>query len=117
VLSIAISHHRQGSFDVVAVSGEIDLASHMLLRSKIDELLMAGPADIVVDLTETTFLDSTALGTLIGARRRAHGLRGSLAIVLGNRQVTRVFELTGLKKVFTTYPTMADWSAGVATEA
>ncbi|MGO4258173.1 STAS domain-containing protein [Marmoricola sp. RAF53] len=113
---VAITHTTHDGTEVLAVCGELDLANHTRLRDSIQELLMAGPADILVDLTETTFIDSTALGTLVGARRRAHGLQGGLAIVLGNRQVTRVFEQTGLTKVFTTYPSLADWRATLGSE-
>jgi anti-anti-sigma regulatory factor len=62
---------------VVAVTGEIDLFTAPELKSALGEALESGHTRIVVDLTSTTFLDSTALGVLIGAVKR---LRSSTPI-------------------------------------
>ena len=86
---------------VVSPRGEIDLATHRQLREAIQELLVAGNVDIVVDLTHTTFLDSTALGTLIAARRRTHALKGSFAIRCEDETLLKVFRATSLDRVFT----------------
>ena len=85
---------------VVAPHGELDLATHRQLREAIDELLLAGKVDVVVDLDHTTFIDSTALGTLIGARRRAHSLKGSFAILCRNPELLRIFRATSLDRMF-----------------
>lgn len=86
---------------VVAPRGEIDVATYRQLRSVINELLTVGHVNLVVDLSHTAFLDSTALGALIGARRRAHALKGSLAIRCEDPKILQVFRLTGLDRVFT----------------
>lgn len=109
--NLEIHHLSEDGTEILSVSGELDLATHAELRGAIRELLMSGPAEIVVDLSETTFIDSVALGTLIGARRRTYGLRGGLAVIIGDGQVARVFELTGLDKVFTTYGSLEEWRA------
>ena len=70
---------------VVAVAGEIDLFTAPELKAALGEALESGRTRIVVDLTETTFLDSTALGVLIGA--------------------VKTFEITGLDQIFTIRPT------------
>ncbi len=55
---------------MVAARGEVDVATAPALRAAVDEALDRGPADVVVDLPGVTFIDSTGLGVLIGARRR-----------------------------------------------
>ena len=85
---------------VVTPCGELDLASHRRLRDAIDELVLTGRVDIVVDLNRTTFLDSTALGTLISARRRTHAFNGSFAILCSDERLLRVFRATSLDRVF-----------------
>src|SRR5213078_419069 len=55
---------------VVAVRGEIDLFTAPELKQKLTDAIEGGKSRIVVDLTDTTFLDSTALGVLIGAVKR-----------------------------------------------
>ena len=109
--AVTIRHATQDGTHVLSIEGELDLDNHAQLRDAVREILMDGPADILLDLSGTTFLDSVALGTLIGARRRAYAVRGSVSIVLGARQVARVFELTGLDKVFTTYPSLEAWES------
>lgn len=86
---------------VVAPHGEVDIATYRSLRGAINELLTVGHVDLVVDLTHTAFLDSTGLGALIGARRRAHALKGSLAIRCEDPRILQVFRITGLDRVFT----------------
>ena len=66
---------------VVAVSGEIDLFTAPELKSALGEALESGHTRIVVDLTNTSFLDSTALGVLIGAVKRLRSRDGVLTIV------------------------------------
>ncbi|WP_199286665.1 STAS domain-containing protein [Nocardioides houyundeii] len=86
---------------VVTPRGELDVATHRHLRESIHELVLAGKVHIVVDLNHTTFLDSTALGTLISARRRTHALKGSFAIRCDDERLLQVFRVTSLDRVFT----------------
>lgn len=85
---------------VVSPAGEIDVATYRKLREVINELLTVGHVHLVVDLSNTDFVDSTGLGALIGARRRAHALKGSLAIRCDNPKIMKVFTMTGLDRVF-----------------
>lgn len=89
---------------VVVPHGDLDLATHRELREAINELVLAGNVDIVVDLDHATFMDSTALGTLIGARRRAHAMRGTFVVVCTNEDLLRLFRATSLDRVFTIVP-------------
>lgn len=89
---------------VVALAGEIDLSNHVALRTALNDLIVNGSVDLVLDLTDVTFMDSTGLGAMIGTRRRVHAFQGSLAIVLTNDAILRVFQVTGLDKVFDLYP-------------
>ena len=80
---------------VVAVEGELDLASAPNLKWTLIDLLDAGRTQIVLDLSETTFMDSTALGVLIGVNRSLDaGAR--LAIVCTRTNVLKIFEFSGL---------------------
>jgi anti-sigma B factor antagonist len=98
---LKIRTRRQDGCHVVTPRGEIDLATHGQLKQAIDDLVVAGNVDLVVDLNETTFLDSTGLGALIGARRKTHAFRGSFSIVCSNEDLLRLFRITSLDKVFT----------------
>ena len=66
---------------VVAVTGEIDLFTAPEFKQRVSAPIDAGRTRLVVDLTATTFIDSSSLGVLIGAHRRLRRLNGSLVIV------------------------------------
>ena len=86
---------------VVAVRGEIDLFTAPELKQKLTDAIEAGKTRIVVDLSATTFLDSTALGVLIGAVKRLRSREGALVIVNTDANIAKTFEITGLDQIFT----------------
>jgi len=92
---------------VLAVAGEIDLFTAPELKQVLAECIEAGRIRIVVDLSETTFLDSTALGVLIGAVKRLRSRGGALALVNVDENIAKTFEITGLDQIFTILATRA----------
>lgn len=86
---------------IVAVRGEIDLFTAPELKSALADAIEEGRLRIVVDLSETTFLDSTALGVLIGAVKRLRTREGRLTIVNTDDNIAKTFEITGLDQIFT----------------
>jgi anti-sigma B factor antagonist len=113
VVELEISHVQEGDLDVLAPQGEVDLASYTRLRDRIGELIDSGRARLVIDLSGTAFLDSTALGALIGGRRKAYAAGGSFAIVCDNPQLLRLFEVTKLDLVFNVLPSLDHWRRSV----
>jgi anti-sigma B factor antagonist len=89
------------STHVVAVRGEIDLFTAPELKSALGEAIEGGRTRIVVDLSETSFLDSTALGVLIGTVKRLRSRDGRLTIVNVDQNIAKTFEITGLDQIFT----------------
>src|SRR3954470_23201869 len=89
------------STQVVAVRGEIDLFTAPELKTALGEAIEGGKSRIVVDLGETTFLDSTALGVLIGTVKRLRSRDGRLTIVNVDQNIAKTFEITGLDQIFT----------------
>jgi anti-sigma B factor antagonist len=83
---------------VVVAGGELDMRAEGQLRARFDELQRAGRRYVVADLSEVTFIDSTALGVLVRAARRLEDERGSLDIVCANPNVLRVFQIVGLSQ-------------------
>lgn len=84
---------------VIAVGGEVDYAASPRLRESIREQIDAGHRHLVLDLSEATFIDSTAIGVLAGAAGRLREAGdGSLSLVCGqeNRPVLRIFDITGI---------------------
>ena len=85
---------------VISMRGEGDLYTAPDLQRALDEALVAGTNEIVVDLAAATFIDSTILGILMGASKRARSRRGEVVLVCDDRRILRVFEVTGLRSMF-----------------
>lgn len=88
---------------LVAVTGDLDLATSPTFRSCLAGLIDSGTATIIVDLGGVAFLDSTALSVLISAHNRMASRQGRFAVVCLHPQVRTVFELTGLDRVITVH--------------
>jgi anti-anti-sigma factor len=78
---------------IVFVSGEIDLSAKPLIDDALQEA-QKEPADVIIDLSQVTFIDSTGINALIGARRVTPG--GQLHVVGASGRVRRVLEITGV---------------------
>ena len=96
-----IEERRDGSVPVVAVSGEIDVATAPQLRECLHHVIAEGDSTVALDLLAVTFLDSTALGVLVGALKRCRELGGDLQLVIADPRIFKIFEITGLTNVFT----------------
>lgn len=108
---------RSTAAAVVAVAGDLDLAAAPQLRTHLVELVDAGAREVVVDLTETTFLDSTSLGALVGGVKRLRSVGGELSLVCTDRSLVRIFEITGLDRVFSLHRTLEEALAAAALPA
>jgi anti-sigma B factor antagonist len=93
---------------VIAVRGEIDLFTAPDMKAALSEAIESGHSRIAVDLTDTTFLDSTALGVLIGAVKRLRSRDGRLTIVNVDDNIAKTFEITGLDQIFPISSTRED---------
>jgi anti-sigma B factor antagonist len=91
---------------IVSVSGEIDLFTAPEFKQRMSAPIDAGRSSLVVDLSATTFIDSSSLGVLIGAHRRLKLRGGSLVVVCDNEAITKTFKITGLDGVFTIAPSV-----------
>jgi anti-sigma B factor antagonist len=102
---------------VVAVTGEIDLFTAPEFKQRVSAPIDAGRCNVVVDLSETTFIDSSSLGVLIGAHRRLKQRNGSLVVVCDNDTIVKTFKITGLDGVFTLVRSLDDALDGDAVGA
>ena len=93
---------------VIALSGEVDLYTAPEFKQQLLEAISNGAKHVVVDFSDTTFIDSTTLGVLVGGVKRLRANDGQLALVCDDRNITKIFEITGLDRVFTIYPTRSE---------
>ena len=89
---------------VIELGGEIDLYTAPEFKERMVALIEDGKKRIVVDLSAATFIDSTTLGVLVGGVKRLRPTGGSLALVCTDQNITKIFEITGLDRVFPIHP-------------
>jgi anti-sigma B factor antagonist len=89
--------------DTAAISadGEIDLATVNTLRSAITKAMQSGARHLTLDLDKVSYIDSSGLGTLIGAHKRLASTGGTLTIRCSQPRVLRLLKITGLDRVLT----------------
>jgi len=93
---------------VVALAGEIDVYTSPKVKQEIVDLLTGGKTKLVVDLSSVEYLDSTGLGVLIGGLKRSREREGDLKLICDNMRILRIFEITGLTKIFDIYKSEAE---------
>ena len=89
---------------VISLSGEVDLYTAPEFKQQLLEVIAQGASNVIVDFSNTTFIDSTTLGVLVGGVKRLRTNDGQLTLVCSDRNITKIFEITGLDRVFTIYP-------------
>ncbi len=100
-----VARHDVGGAAVLAPVGEFDIATVEVLRSAIFAALEHN-SNLVVDLAKTTFLDSIALGAIIGGGNGAREAGGWLRLVAPQPNIRRTLRLTGIDRVFGLYDTV-----------
>lgn len=99
-MELALTTRTEGEFEVIEVGGEIDVYTAPRLREAIVTAVDEGHTRLVIDVRKVDFLDSTGLGVLVGALKRVRADGGSLDIVCTQERILKIFEITGLDKVF-----------------
>lgn len=85
---------------ILSLEGRFDTYTASVAREWIEAASADEPANIVINLSEVTFVDSTALSTLVRGMKRTRSRNGNLHLCGLQQSVRMVFELTRLDKVF-----------------
>ena len=92
---------------VVELEGEVDIHSASQFKRAVFQAVNEGVSRIIIDLAKVSFIDSTALGVVVGGLKgvKAHG--GSLDVVCPDESIRGVFTATGLDQVLGIYGSRA----------
>jgi anti-sigma B factor antagonist len=99
-MELEISSESNGSQCTVTLDGEVDVYTAPRLKDELVSLIQNGCTHVVVDLEGVAFIDSSGLGVLVSALRRAREKDGSVRIVCTRESILKIFRITGLDKVF-----------------
>jgi anti-sigma B factor antagonist len=99
-IELSIETRERAGWSVLDVAGEVDLYTASKLKEQLRSLSDRGKHRIVVNLERVGFIDSTALGVLIGALKRAREHEGEVVLAAPAEPVRKVLSITGLERVF-----------------
>jgi len=85
---------------VVSAFGELDIASVEPFERELAGSIDRGARRLIVDLTGVMFMDSVALGVLVRDAKRMRSSGGECVVVADDPRILRVFEITGLDRMF-----------------
>ena len=105
-VALRVVSREVGQQTVVEVDGEIDVATADTLRERLNALIDRQQVDLVVDLRDVSFMDSTGLGLLVGTLKRVRTAGGRLQLVVDSERLLMVFRITALEQVFTIRPSL-----------
>lgn len=112
-MAFKVTSDGQGEWSVLRVAGELDLVSSPVLRQGIHDVVAEGRHDLVLDLSDVFFCDSSGVGVLIAARRLIRSCQGRLRLILPaggaveGSHVNRVLGALGVRRLFDVYPDLA----------
>ena len=98
---LAIRVSRNGNECVAHLDGELDVSTSEQLRSELLALIEDGCRSLVIDMSQLALIDSTGLGVLVGVLKRVLQHDGELILKAPGRSARKVFDITGLDRVFT----------------
>jgi anti-anti-sigma factor len=99
---------RRGDYVVLEVGGELDVYTMTALHDVLVNLVNRGCYRIIMDMREVEFLDSAALGVIVGGVKRTRAHDGMFKVVSDQERINKVFRLTGLIKAIPIYSTVEE---------
>lgn len=102
-MELGINIREAGDVTILDLEGELDTYSCPSVRDTIVRLVDEGKKQILLNMAGVEYIDSAGLGTLVGGLKRATENDGILKIVHANEQLQKVFNITGLVRVFEQY--------------
>jgi anti-sigma B factor antagonist len=87
-------------YTVLTIHGDLDLYTSSQVRERLVDLVDRDHRQVVINLDLVDFIDSAGLGVLVAGLKQLRRHDGDLSLVCGQRNILRLFELTGLTSLF-----------------
>ena len=107
-MELDIRDERRGDLCVFTLAGEVDVYTAPKLKERMVAQVDAGCSKLLIDMEAVTFIDSSGLGVLVSALRRARERDGGVRIVCSRENILKIFRITGLDKVFPIFAELAE---------
>lgn len=100
-----ITNNLKNDILKVSIEGEVDVYTSINLKKELNDLVKAGRKDLIIDLSNVKYMDSSGLGVLVALLKLLKSEQGSLKLVALPLKVRKIFDLTRLTKFFDIYET------------
>lgn len=107
-MELEIKDEKRGGLCVFALTGEIDVYTAPRLKERLVAAIDEGCSRIILEMNGVSFIDSSGLGVLVSALRRAREKDGGVRIVCVRDNILKIFRITGLDKVFPIFSDIAE---------
>ena len=104
-MDLQISVRRSDDVALIDLAGEVDAYTSARFREVMMDIIEDGSPRLIVSMARVDYIDSSGLGALVGGLKRTSERDGKIIIVCHQSQVRKVFEITGLEKVFPIFDT------------
>jgi len=95
-----------GDLIIIKLEGEVDLYAAPELKDHVNGAIERGKTKLILDLSDATFIDSTTLGILVSGMKRLRPRGGMLAVLCPDPTMARIFDITGLNRMFSVHETL-----------
>lgn len=99
-----VSTGEMGGMPVIRVAGELDLSNVSEVRAVVAEQCERKPPALVFDLSDLSYMDSSGLGVLVGAKRRLAATEGEVLIITQQNSALKALSLSGLDRIIRVFP-------------
>lgn len=107
-MDLDISIVTQGESCVLSLTGEVDVYTAPALRERLLEANETACGVVIVDMTAVEFIDSSGLGVLVSGLKRVRERGAEMKIITERESILKIFQITGLDRVFLICPTLSD---------
>ncbi len=107
-MDLVIADYQDGDVTVITLAGDLDVASAPALRAALDRHIRSRRLRICLDLEKVTFIDSAALGVIVGRMRLTRMSNGSMRIVCTVPRIIRILSITGLDRIFPVHESLEE---------
>ncbi|MBG91162.1 MAG: hypothetical protein CL521_05035 [Actinobacteria bacterium] len=94
--SVTQSYNEAFSSDVLQIQGELDVHTCPMVKEKAEVILDASPSKLVLDLDQTSYIDSTGLGVIVYMAKQMADQSGTVYVLTSQPQIRKVYEVSGI---------------------
>ena len=98
VVGFSVEIEKKQNIPIVHINGEIDIYTCPELRTSLTQLIENGSRNLILDLENIQYIDSTGLGTIAHTARAIESDNGQVLVVCTKNQIKKIFEVSGLEK-------------------